>query len=286
MVSEAAQVEAVAEAQPSVPVVDQGVPSPVPAAAPAVPDALVSPASESYDLKTMDGVRAAIEAEDALRNYIERERLNTANTERQRVTNEWRKDALERAQAVQERLREKYRVELDDEDAQGLPLVLRSAEEYARGELNRLYVQAASEHFGLGESETLMSALKAVEDDPQAANALTSELINAIHAKGKTDALEALTPEELAENPKFKDFFTAKVAELQEAEMTATQIEANKLPQAPAVPSGSAVPSEEATVQSIIDMPEAERMAYLSELALNNPEEFERIGAMLYAAGS
>ena len=63
-------------------------------------------------------------------------------------------------------------------------------------------------------------------------------------------------------------------------------MEANKLPQAPAVPSGSAVPSEEATVQSIIDMPEAERMAYLSELALNNPEEFERIGAMLYAAGS
>lgn len=264
-------------------VADQVAPVPAAEATPA-PTPVERPASESYDLGSMDGIRQAVEVNDNLRNYIERERLNTANTERQRVTNEWRREALERAQSLQSRLKEQYGVEFSEEDANGLPLVLRSAEEYARTELNRAYVQSASEFFGLGESEGLTAALKAVEDDPKAANALVTELIQSIHAKGKTEALEALTPEELAEHPKFKDFITAKVAELQEAEMTANQIEANRLPQAPEVPSGAALPSAEATIQNIIDMPEAERMQYMADLALNNPEEFARVEALLYAA--
>jgi len=37
-------------------------------------------------------------------------------------------------------------------------------------------------------------------------------------------------------------------------------------------------------VESIVNMPEAERMAYMLDLATNNPEEFARVEEMLMAA--
>ena len=58
------------------------------------------PSTPTFDLSSVDSVRDAAEKAEALKNYLEKVKLDAANAERQRVQNEMRREqgTTERAQ--------------------------------------------------------------------------------------------------------------------------------------------------------------------------------------------
>jgi len=253
-----------------------------------VPEA-ATPASEpvTFDYSTVEGIRAATEGNPALRNYLERERLNTTNTVKQQLQREWdqTEGSVERAQQTVRQIVDRLNMGEDpDTITRELPHFVTANANVARAEvlksLAELAIASASP-----EMQTLLRAdLDEAGSDPAGIEKVTGRALTALTERVKTDSISGLTEDDLGAHPTVKDYIARKVAEELEIEMTAQRTEAGIRSGAPGTPQGIAPATDGDLVESIVNMPEAERMAYMLDLATNNPEEFARVEEMLMAA--
>lgn len=255
------------------------------------PDA--QPASESVtpDYSSFDGIRKATETNKALRDYLERQRLDTANAERQRLQNEMRREqgSAERANAYHRDLIDRLNNGEDPQTiARDTPLFVKANQEWATVEVLRALGQQAIELATPDEQSALRSLLDEA-DSGEAVTKVTGHILDVLAKRTERQTREALTPETLYESdPRFKEWVDARAQQHAEheleAEMTAQRTEQNARGVAPSTPTGSPPASTSDEVERIIEMPEADRNAYMLDLAMNNPEEFERIEKLLYEA--
>lgn len=253
-----------------------------------VPEA-ATPASEpvTFDYSTVEGIRAATEGNPALRNYLEKQRLDTANAERQRLQREWDQSegSIERAQQTVKSIVDRLDMGEDpDTISRELPHYVTANANVARAEVLRSLVEQAIANASPETQSLLLADLEEAGNSPAGIEKVTARALTALTEKVKTDTLTGLTEEDLGAHPTVKDYIARKVAEELEIEMTAQRTEARIRSGAPATPTGVAPATDGDLVESIVNMPEAERMAYMLDLATNNPEEFARVEQMLMAA--
>lgn len=225
------------------PELDQAAPVPAPEPTPAIEAAEESvPESVTFDLSTVDGVRAAAEKSEAMRNYLEKLRLDSANAERQRVQNEMRREqgSVERAQATIAALVDRL---ADGEDPEvlkkELPMYVSANAGWAQAQILSKLAEQAIEMAEPTAQEALRALLERA-DTPEAVQEVTGHALNAVLRKNTDDTLANLDPESLREHPRFKDWLQSELTKAMEVEMAAQQKQTTIRPNAPTTPSGVA----------------------------------------------
>ena len=142
-------------------------------------------------LTSDDGIAKLAERFPTLRGRLEAERKNGENTARQRLENEWRREqgSVRHAAQVQEMWANKYGIELDEEDSQGLPLLMRPVESYVRREIGGQILGAALDHFSIEERQLLERMASEYDGDPDKFLGFASEAVQAVYEKGRRATL-------------------------------------------------------------------------------------------------
>jgi hypothetical protein len=225
------------------------------------------PASESPDLSTLDGIRKEAERNEALKNFLEKQRLDTENTVRQRLQNEWKREqgSVERANAYHQSLIDRLN---EGEDIETLkretPNFVKANEEWTRSEVLRSLAEQAITLAAPDEAEALKSLLDEAKD-VESVTRVTGSVLNAITNKVKRETLDGLDFEELNKHPRFTDWMTSQVKARLEEEMSAQKTQESIRQNPPAIPTGGA--SEGGiNASEFANMPEREQNRLLETL--------------------
>ncbi len=253
------------------------------------PDPVSTSASEpvTFDYSSIDGIRKAAESNDALRNFLTKERLDAekrgADAEKRRLRLEGgsRESAQKTVQQIVARLNNG---EDPEAVARDLPPYVAANADSERALVLKALTQQAIE-LATPDEQSALQALLDEADDPEAVTKITGHTLDALAKRIERQTREALTPEVLDEDPKFREYIAARVAKELETELTAQRTEQGARSVAPSTPVGAAVPGTADLVDQIVNMPPDEQKSYMLDLAMNNPEEFERVEKMLYEAG-
>lgn len=234
-----------------------------------VPDAEPEPvpSSPTFDLSSVDSVREAAEKAEALKNYLEKVKLDAANAERQRVQNEMRREqgTTERAQQYHQWLVDQLESGADPEALKKeIPLYVTANAGWAQAQVLTQLAQQAIE-MAAPETKSALQALLDRADSPEAITEATGHILNAVTEKSKTDMLSSLDFDALKEHPRFGDWLTSQVKAKMEEEMSAQKTQASARPNAPKVPSGAAVAGD-INIEQYLSMDEPSRQRYLTNL--------------------
>lgn len=234
-----------------------------------VPDAEPEPVTTSptFDLSSVDSVREAAEKAEALKNYLEKVKLDAANAERQRVQNEMRREqgTTERAQQYHQWLIDQLENGVDPESLKReIPLYVNANAGWAQAQILNQLAQQAIE-MAAPETKSALQALLDRVDSFEAITEATGHILNAVTEKSKTDMLSSLDFDALKEHPRFGDWLTSQVKAKMEEEMSAQKTQASARPNAPKVPSGAAVAGD-INIEQYLSMDEPAKQRYLSNL--------------------
>lgn len=241
--------------------VADGAPAPVIETPPAS-----EPVTTEPDYSTAEGIRKAAEANEALRNYLERERLNAENTARQRVEAEMRRNqgSNERAQQYQEDLLRRIQAGEDPAElAKQTPLYVKANEDYARAEVLKALTQQAIDLASPDEQ----SALRALLDEAGSADAvtkITASTLDALAKRIERQAREALTLDTLPKDSRLYQEIQEYIRREAETEMNAREVERNAVTPGPRTPTGGS--ADQMTKERLNNMTSGERLAYLATL--------------------
>ena len=238
----------------------------------------------TYDIETADGVLEAAEKSVAMKNYLEKVRLDTANAERQRISNEMRQQqgSIVRAQAYHEYIVNQLNNGADAEElAKQTPLYVAANESWMRAELNRMLVEEAI----ASADEDQRDSMKIDLESATSANdmrALASKSLIAMRQKAQRDHLSELDPDVLAEHPRFKDWFQDQVAKRMDEELNAqkTQSASSRRVNTPNIPVGSA-PSAGINPVEFSQMSPRDQERMLSNLT---PQQEDALMTSMYEA--
>lgn len=236
----------------------QPVPEPEPDAVPETP---------TFDLSSVDSVREAAEKAEALKNYLEKVKLDTANAERQRIQNEMRREqgTAERAQAYHQWLIDQLENGVDPEALKkDIPMYVAANAGWAQSQVLTQLAQQAIE-MAAPEAKSALQALLDKADSPEAVTEATGHILNAVVTKSNSDMLANLDFNSLKEHPKFSDWLLSQVKERMEVEESAKKTASSVRSNAPKVPSGAAVDGGP-NVEQYLAMDEAARNKYLNNL--------------------
>jgi NADH dehydrogenase/NADH:ubiquinone oxidoreductase subunit G len=250
-----------------------------------VPDADSAPVPETstaFDLSSADSVREAAEKAEALKNYLEKVKLDTANAERQRIQNEMRREqgSVERAQAYHQWLIDQIENGADPEELKKqTPLYVTANAGWAQAQVLRELAGQAIEMASPEVKATLQQSLDDA-DSPEAVQRIASRVIQAVVDKNSADVLSNLDFNNLQEHPRFSEWLTSQVKARMEEEMKAQETQSKSRPQAPAVPSGTASTGG-ISAEQFVSMDKAAQDKYLSNLT---EEQEDALMTALYEA--
>jgi NADH dehydrogenase/NADH:ubiquinone oxidoreductase subunit G len=250
-----------------------------------VPDAEPAPVPETstaFDLSSADSVREAAEKAEALKNYLEKVKLDTANAERQRIQNEMRREqgSVERAQAYHQWLIDQIENGADPEELKKqTPLYVTANAGWAQAQVLRELAGQAIEMASPEVKATLQQSLDDA-DSPEAVQRIASRVIQAVVDKNSADVLSNLDFNNLQEHPRFSEWLTSQVKARMEEEMKAQETQSKSRPQAPAVPSGTASTGG-ISAEQFVSMDKAAQDKYLSNLT---EEQEDALMTALYEA--
>ncbi|MCG3769138.1 MAG: hypothetical protein JW384_00258 [Nitrosomonadaceae bacterium] len=238
----------------------------------------------TYDIETADGVLEAAEKSAAMKNYLEKVRLDTANAERQRLASEMRQQqgSINRAQAYHEYIVNQLNNGVDPEElAKQTPLYVAANESWTRAELNRILVEEAI----ASADEDQRDSMRIDLDNATSANdmrALASKSLVAMRQKVQRDHLAELDPSLLAEHPRFKDWLQDQVTKRVDEELNAqkTQSVSSRRVNAPNIPVGSA-PSAGINPVEFSQMSPRDQERMLSNLT---PQQEDALMTSMYEA--
>ena len=197
------------------------------------------PDTSTFDLSSVDSVREAAEKAEALKNYLEKVKLDAANAERQRVQNEMRREqgTAERAQAYHQWLIDQIESGADTEALKReIPLYVTANAGWAQAQVLTGLAQQAIE-IASPEVKPLLQGILNEADSPEAITKAAGHIVETIVNYSKNDALANLDFNMLKEHPKFGDWITQQVKDKMEEEMSAQKKQASVRQNAPKVPS-------------------------------------------------
>ena len=152
--------------------------SPVPEAE---PESVTS--TPTFDLSSVDSVRDAAEKAEALKNYLEKVKLDAANAERQRVQNEMRREqgTTERAQQYHQWLIDQLENGVDpDSLKRETPIYVTANAGWAQAQILTQLAQQAIE-MAAPETKSALQALLDRADSPEAITEATGHKIGRAH---------------------------------------------------------------------------------------------------------
>jgi len=238
--------------------------------------------STAFDLSSFDSVREAAEKAVALKEYLEKVKLDTANAERQRIQSEMRREqgSVDRAQAYHQMLVERL---MNGEDPESLK---KEVPLYVAANLGWAQAQVLKEL--AGQAIDLVPPEKKAEyqedldnaDTPEAIQRIGSRVLRAMIDGNTANVLGNLDFNNLKEHPRFSEWLTSQVKARMEEEMKAQETQSKSRPQAPAVPSGTASTGG-ISAEQFVSMDKAAQDKYLSNLT---EEQEDALMTALYEA--
>lgn len=263
------------EAEAPVPNTDE---SPVPENEPtAVPE----PESD-FDINTPEGVAKAAERSEALRNYLEKVRLDTANAERVRYQNELRREqgTSERAAAYHQSVIDRL---LAGENPEALkreiPVYVAANQGWAQAQVVADLLEQAVQ-FANDDQKKEIQGILSEADSPGAITKAAEKAVEFMLSSHADQTLANLDFNNLKEHPRFGEWLTNEVKARMEEEMKAQETQSKSRPQAPAVPSGAASTGG-ISAEQFVSMDKAAQDKYLSNLT---DEQEDALMTALYEA--
>lgn len=265
---------------------DQVAEAPVPEAeVQPVPDADSAPVPETstaFDLSSADSVREAAEKAEALKNYIEKVKLDTANAERQRIQNDMRREqgSAERAQAYHQWLIDQIENGADpDELKKQTPLYVTANAGWAQAQVLKDLANQAIDMVPPEKKAEYQGELDNA-DSPEAIQHVGSRILQAMIDGNTANVLGNLDFNNLQEHPRFGEWITSQVKARMEEEMKAQDIQGRSRTNAPSIPSGTAATGG-ISAEQFVSMDKATQDKYLSNLT---DEQEDALMTALYEA--
>ncbi len=210
-------------------------------------EAVETPERAEFDFGQVDEqwIQNALERSEALKNWAKQQQDNGFNAGRQRRDKELR---LERgsedvARAVQERWRQKYGVELDEEDQREAPLWAAANRSAARYEIARSFVEGELDAFDPEDRERITSVMDRLDDDPDAMEQVRDQVLEIARNRRATSMIADLTLDEVPQNSRLRADLDQHIRSEVEKELAARLAERETVDNPPPTPAGgSAVP--------------------------------------------
>jgi hypothetical protein len=236
-----------------------------------VPEADLTPVPETsstFDLNSPDGVAKALEQSEALRNYLEKVRLDTANIERQRYQKQVQQEqgASDRAAAYHQSIVDRL-IAGEDPNVikKEIPLYVTANEGWVRANFMKEMIDRSMQEVSESDRKHLEDLASEV-DSPESFQRFADRAFDYAMNSSNSKFLANLDFESLKEHPKFGDWITQQVKDKMEEEMSAQKKQASVRQNAPKVPSGAA-PTGTINVEQYLAMDEKSRQNYLTNLS-------------------
>jgi len=238
--------------------------------------------STAFDLSSFDSVREAAEKAAALKEYLEKVKLDTANAERQRIQSEMRREqgSVDRAQAYHQMLIDRLMKGEDPESLKKeIPLYVAANLGWAQAQVLK---ELAGQAIDLVPPEKKAEYQEDLDnaDTPEAIQRIGSRVLQAMIDGNTANVLGNLDFNNLQEHPRFGEWLTSQVKARMEEEMKAQEMQSKSRPQAPAVPSGTASTGG-ISAEQFVSMDKAAQDKYLSNLT---DEQEDALMTALYEA--
>lgn len=238
--------------------------------------------STAFDLSSFDSVREAAEKAAALKEYLEKVKLDTANAERQRIQSEMRREqgSVDRAQAYHQMLIDRLKKGEDPESLKKeIPLYVAANLGWAQAQVLK---ELAGQAIDLVPPEKKAEYQEDLDnaDTPEAIQRIGSRVLQAMIDGNTANVLGNLDFNNLQEHPRFGEWLTSQVKARMEEEMKAQETQSKSRPQAPAVPSGTASTGG-ISAEQFVSMDKAAQDKYLSNLT---DEQEDALMTALYEA--
>lgn len=238
--------------------------------------------STAFDLSSFDSVREAAEKAAALKEYLEKVKLDTANAERQRIQSEMRREqgSVDRAQAYHQMLIDRLKKGEDPESLKKeIPLYVAANLGWAQAQVLK---ELAGQAIDLVPPEKKAEYQEDLDnaDTPEAIQRIGSRVLQAMIDGNTANVLGNLDFNNLQEHPRFGEWLTSQVKARMEEEMKAQEMQSKSRPQAPAVPSGTASTGG-ISAEQFVSMDKAAQDKYLSNLT---DEQEDALMTALYEA--
>lgn len=238
--------------------------------------------STAFDLSSFDSVREAAEKAAALKEYLEKVKLDTANAERQRIQSEMRREqgSVDRAQAYHQMLIDRLMKGEDPESLKKeIPLYVAANLGWAQAQVLK---ELAGQAIDLVPPEKKAEYQEDLDnaDTPEAIQRIGSRVLQAMIDGNTANVLGNLDFNNLQEHPRFGEWLTSQVKARMEEEMKAQEMQSKSRPQAPAVPSGTASTGG-ISAEQFVSMDKAAQNKYLSNLT---EEQEDALMTALYEA--
>ena len=237
---------------------------------------------QNYDLNSVDGIRAAAEQSDAMKNYLEKMRLDTVNAERQRIQNEMRREqgSVDKANAYHQYLVNQLNDGADIEELRKqTPLYVAANEGWLR---TGMYQTLAEEAIAMADEDQreFMRGVLSKAMDANDVRVIATESLNALKQKTKREHLAELNPDTLLETPKFKEWLDDQVSKRIAEEASAQKTQSTRRVNAPNIPIGSA-PSVGINPVEFANMSTRDQERTLSSLT---PQQEDALMTSMYEA--
>lgn len=223
------------------------------------------PDASRVDLDSDESVGS--EQSEAMRNYIEKVKLDATNRERQRIQNEMRLEqaSVDKAQEYHEMLIERLRSGEDPEVIKReLPQYVIANRDWAMQDVLKEFAQQA---YALAPEENKKSLQEAIDGSSSAsavANTAKAVLQAAMDKHG-LDVIANLDIDILKEHPRLKGWLAEQVKQHMDEEMAAQMTQGKIRSKAPSVTSGAA-PTKGITAEAFVSMDKAQQDKYLTNL--------------------
>lgn len=237
---------------------------------------------QTYDLNSVDGIRAASEQSDAMKNYLEKMRLDTVNAERQRIQNEMRREqgSVDKANAYHQYLVNQLNDGVDIEELRKqTPLYVAANEGWLR---TGMYQTLAEEAIAMADEDQreFMRGVLSNAMDANDVRVIATESLNALKQKTKREHLAELDLDTLLETPKFKEWLDDQVSKRISEEASAQKTQSTRRVNAPNIPIGSA-PSVGINPVEFANMSTRDQERTLSRLT---PQQEDALMTSMYEA--
>lgn len=234
---------------------------------PETESAPVPETSPSLDINTPEGVAKAAEQSEALRNYLEKVRLDTANIERQRFQKQMQQEqgAADRAAAYHQSIIDRLMAGEDPNVIKKeIPLYVMANEGWVRANFVKEYIENSMATVS-EENRRHLEELASEVNSPESFQRFAERAFRYAVEDSNSKYLADLDFDNLKEHPRFGEWLTSQVKAKMEEEMSAQKTQASARPNAPKVPSGAAVAGD-INIEQYLSMDEPSRQRYLTNL--------------------